>query len=203
MSDGHDVDTALTYQGSTDAKDYETQKIEFTTGRNTKVKLQLPVYEDQEKFEILLKLLREFQAAIDRYDLWTKGSDTVYDFFQQCLRGDARDAWETSVTDEDEASWNTNVADFVENTIGEDAHEDQIDYLKGTKKPHHMAVKKWFLRLKTIKTYLPFLVNGGQGDALDEAELCKLVVSKISRVVGGPSSGWQVDMRCKVYLIRK
>ena len=59
----------------------------------------------------------------------------MYDFFQQCLIEDARDTWETSVTDEDEASWNTNVADFVENIIGEDAHEDQIDYLKGTKSP--------------------------------------------------------------------
>ena len=113
MSDGHDVDPALTYQGSTDAKDYETQKIEFTKGRNTKVKLQLPVYEDQENFEILLKLLRGFQAAIDRYNLWTREADTVYDFFQQCLRGDAKDAWKISVTDKDEASWNTNVADFV------------------------------------------------------------------------------------------
>ena len=51
MSDGHDVDPALTYQGFADTKDYETQKIEFIRGRNAKVKLQLPVYEDQEILE--------------------------------------------------------------------------------------------------------------------------------------------------------
>ena len=85
MSDGHNVGPVLTYQGSTDAKYYETEKTKFTRGRNAKVNLQLPVYEDQENFEILLKLLREFQAAIDRYDLWTKGADIVYDFFNNVL----------------------------------------------------------------------------------------------------------------------
>ena len=85
MSDGNDVNPLLTYQGSTDAKDYETQKIKFTRETNAKVKLQLPVYEEQENSEILLKLLQELQASINRYHLWTKGADTVYIFFNNVL----------------------------------------------------------------------------------------------------------------------
>ena len=53
--------------------------------RNAKVKPQIPVYEDQENFKISLKLLREFQVAINRYDLWTKGEDTVNNFFNNVL----------------------------------------------------------------------------------------------------------------------
>ena len=52
--------------------EYETKKFELQRARTTqKLVLQFPIYEDQEDMEILLKLLREFNRAVDRYQVWT------------------------------------------------------------------------------------------------------------------------------------
>ena len=70
-----------------------------------KAKIPVPCYEDQEDQEIFLKLLREFEGAIDLHDLWTTTDEAkVYDMFQQYLGGDTLDTWVDLVVDENEAS---------------------------------------------------------------------------------------------------
>ena len=143
MSNESEFDVPMTYGRDISEESYDHHKIEFQKNTKTKVKLSFPIYEDQDNLEILFKLIREFQAAIDRYTLWDKvGEESVYDYFQQCLAGDAKDAWYTVVTDEDKDSWETNLEELVDTLIGEEAYEAQLDYLKDTKKPAKMPERK-------------------------------------------------------------
>ena len=99
--------------------------------------------------------------------------------FQQRHVGDDLDTWFDIVVDEDEASWSAYLEEFVERLIGEDIYENQRDYIKEVKKPRDMHVRKWLLRLKTMSTYFPFLLNGGNGNIFTEKELVKIIGKNI------------------------
>ena len=62
MSNESEFDVPLTYGKDISGESYDHHKIEFQKITNTKVKLSFPIYEDQDNLEILLKLIREFQA---------------------------------------------------------------------------------------------------------------------------------------------
>ena len=103
------------------------------------------------------------------------GEARVYDYFQRCLSGNALNTWTDVVDEEEKDVWKDNLAGFIERIMGEEAHENMVDYIKDTKKPNSMSVKTWLMRMKAINTYLPFLENGGDGDQLTESELAKTI----------------------------
>ena len=43
-----------------------------------------------------------------------------------------------------------------------DAHKDQVKYLRNTKKPSNMQVKKWFKRIRFINQMLRLLQEGAK-----------------------------------------
>ena len=51
------------------------------------------------------------------------------------------------------------------------AAEEQINYLRTTKKPKSMKVVDWIRRMKTINNYLPFI--GDNVERLSEANLIR------------------------------
>ena len=80
----------------------------------TKVKLEFPIYEDQENMELRCKLVRSFRKTVNSYELFTLLEDAeVYDWFNQCLSGDALDTWESIVVDKDKSNWNENQAQLI------------------------------------------------------------------------------------------
>ena len=176
-----EYEVPLKIKSALDRKEYETKKFELQRARTTqKLVLQFPIYEDQEDMEILLKLLREFNRAVDRYQVWTDFGDArVYDMFQNCLGGDALDTWFDIVIDEERVNWQDYVEELIERLMGEEVYENQIDYIMESKKPREMNVRKWILRLKTMNTYLPFLKHGGNGNKFSEEELVKIVAKGI------------------------
>ena len=142
---------------------FETKRREFLKADGTtKVKLDFPIYGEQEELELLLKLIRSYNKAVMRYDLCTiLGADEVYDRFQQCLGGDAFDMWEAIATTQNQTNWEPNINELIELLIGEDAYEEQRDYyLEDIKKPHEMKTRTWILQMKVINTYLPALEGG-------------------------------------------
>ena len=64
--------------------------------------------------------------------------------------------------------------EMVEVLIGEDAGEDQLIYLRETKKPSQLNVQAWIRRMKAIKAYLPVLGE----TALTEIELVQIITQK-------------------------
>ena len=173
----------LKYESDLKSSDYDKRTLKFAITRGgEKLELTFPIYDNQEDYEILLKLLRDFNKAIDRYSLWVcVGEARVYDYFQRCLSGAALDAWTGVVDDEKQEVWEDNIADLIERILGEDAHENMVDYLKDTKKPNNMSIKGWLMRMQAINTYLPFLESGGDGDQLTERELVKYISKNIPR----------------------
>ena len=78
-----DYDVPFSIKSKIFRDDCESKKIELVNGRDQMLKLQCPIYEDQEDQEFVLKLLREFQRAIERHNLWNLTDEAkVYDMFQ-------------------------------------------------------------------------------------------------------------------------
>ena len=66
----------MKYVSELKSSDYVTRTLKFATTRGgEKLEFTLPIYDDQEDYEILLKLIREFCKAVDRYDLWVNIGD--------------------------------------------------------------------------------------------------------------------------------
>ena len=60
----------LRYETKISSSDYQSATIKFARTRGgEKIELKIPIYEDQENYEVLFKLLREFNHVIDIYDL--------------------------------------------------------------------------------------------------------------------------------------
>lgn len=179
MVDSEDVPIA--YENTLAKADYSVKKIEFIKDDDvTKVKLEFPIYEEQENQEILVKLVRQFRKAVESYDLFNHlGGAEVYDKFKQCLEGDALDTWEAIVVDEDEANWNANIAQLLDVLINDEAFANQKEYLQETRKPNSMTMKKWTLRLKSINSYLPYLGLENGEVAMTEDELVKIITRNI------------------------
>ena len=176
---------------------YQTKRMEFTKADGTtKVKLEFPIYEDQENLELFLKLIRTFRKTVEAYDLFTLlGEAEVYDRFKQCLGGDALDTWEALLVDEDQVTWDNNLVELIEVLTGDDSFEMQKDYILETRKPNNMSTRTWVLRMKAMNAYLPVLgLNNGE-DAMSEQELVRVISRNIPnswkarfKMVGGHHS---------------
>jgi len=60
--------------------------------------------------------------------------------------------------------------------LGVNALDNQIEYLKETKKPEKMSVKQWINRIKNINSYLPLMAL--EFVPLTEKQLITEVISK-------------------------
>eukprot|EP00592_Proboscia_alata_P012805 CAMPEP_0194393894 /NCGR_PEP_ID=MMETSP0174-20130528/123548_1 /TAXON_ID=216777 /ORGANISM="Proboscia alata, Strain PI-D3" /LENGTH=287 /DNA_ID=CAMNT_0039189621 /DNA_START=367 /DNA_END=1231 /DNA_ORIENTATION=- len=67
--------------------------------------------------------------------------------------------------------------ELVETLMGEDAGEEQLLYLRETKKPSELKVQSWIRRMKAINAYLPSLGE----TALTELELVRIITQRIPR----------------------
>ena len=67
----------------------------------------------------------------------------------------------------------------METLIGDEAYDEQLEYLQDTRKPHDMEVHKWIQRMKTINSYLPTLSNGAI--SLTEIQLVKMITRNIPK----------------------
>ena len=99
------------------------------------------VYEDNNDEEFL-KLMKEFQNYVSTYSIWEEenAARTIYRNFRRCLAGAARDLWDQiNVVDEDEErdelTFENHVRELTSAILGEDALQNQKDYLKSTPKP--------------------------------------------------------------------
>ena len=138
------VDAPLKYKTMIDSDKLATIKQEFKLADNEIVKLEIPKF-NNESDEYLLLTLREFNDMIKTYDLFTLLNATkFYDRFRRCLSGDAVDTWNGLIagTTKNLANFTTAQLELVETLIGDEAYDDQIEYLQDTQKLPDMDVNK-------------------------------------------------------------
>ena len=152
-------DVPIRLEKTLDNIKFATQKLEFVKeDGKTKVKQEFPVYEAQENYELLCKLVRTYMRSVKDYNLFKLfGPTEVYDRFWQCLGGDSLNTWDALVENKKEQHWKRDLANLMTVLIGRNAYEYQKDYLFEVKKPGNMSVKSFALRLKAINAYLPVL----------------------------------------------
>ena len=68
-------------------------------GAQTRRRAQIPIVEDEEDPKVCCKLYKEFLDLIDASRLNLSTGALRFEFFRQCLRGGARDNWDSVLTD--------------------------------------------------------------------------------------------------------
>ena len=76
----------------------------------------------------------------------------------------------------DTINFNHSISDLIMILIGDDAYQDQLNYLQETRKPRNTSVTEWTRRVKKINSYLEILKKCGK--SLSEAELVQQVLAK-------------------------
>ncbi len=61
--------------------------------------------------------------------------------------------------------------------LGEDAFDDQKEYLENTKKHEKISAKQWINHLRNINSYLPFMKEGVA--AYSKRDLIKIITKNI------------------------
>mmetsp|Transcript_57964 Transcript_57964/g.67648 ORF Transcript_57964/g.67648 Transcript_57964/m.67648 type:complete len:302 (+) Transcript_57964:88-993(+) len=172
-------DPPLKYNGTKDLEKVTSVKLEFTLKTGELIKVSFSKYTD-EVHEILLLLIREYKDKVKTYDLHNLLTDEqVFDMFRRCLGGDALDTWDGLITSKtkNKTNFDNAMLELVETLMGEDAGEEQLLYLRETKKPSELKVQSWIRRMKAINAYLPSLGE----TALTELELVRIITQRIPR----------------------
>jgi hypothetical protein len=112
-------------------------------------KTKFNIFEDGND-EDYLKLIKEFQNYIDTYEIWNDehAAYIVYKNFRRCLAGAARDLWDQIIVREnddderDKLTFSKHAMALTRAVIGDDALQNQKDYLKNNFLPAHDGVRR-------------------------------------------------------------
>ena len=139
------IDAPLRYSTVIDSDKITTIKQEFKLSDGKVMDIEILKF-NNESNEFLLLTLREFNNMVDTYDLFTllNGAE-VYDRFQRYLSRDALDTWNGLIAGKTKNTTHFKTAqlELAETLIGDEAHDDQIEYLQDTRKPRDMDVSTW------------------------------------------------------------
>ena len=87
--------------------------------------------------------------------------------------------WPHFRENKNKTNFKTSQVKSVKALVGEDAYEEQTEYLWETKKPQDMDVHRWIRRMKAISSYLPTLNSGAT--ALTEDQLVRLITKSMPK----------------------
>lgn len=78
-----------------------------------------------------------FHHLGNTYDLWVNETEgEVYDRVRRCFGGDELDTWKDIISEQalNEPGFSTYLGSQIEKIVEDDSHEDQVSYLRKTKK---------------------------------------------------------------------
>ena len=143
-----------------------------------KIRVSIPKYNDTEN-EILLMTCKEMLNVVSTYELFkNEKGERVFDRFRQNLGGAALDAWDDAVTgvSKTEHYFKEAINELVEEIMGDEAYEEQYEYMTETMKPKDLDVASWTRQLRKMNSYLPFLKKGAK--PIEEPEFVKKIHTK-------------------------
>ena len=135
-----------------------TQKFK-KDGEEIKVNLYQFSNDGDESIELLLTLIKDFDNMVSTYGLFTELTVTkVIDRFRRCLSGTALEDWDLIRSTTPANTRDAFLAckfELIEKILDDEAVENQVQYLKRTKKPRSVEVKRWIKRMRLINSFLP------------------------------------------------
>ena len=155
---------------------------------NEEIKIGILTFREGDE-EQYLRTIREFGDMVTTYNLWAnENAQRVYSRFRRCFLGDSLDTWVETIEgmDLNQQKISLLVSNMTEIILREGAAEDQIEYLRTTKKPKDLTSKNWIRRLRSINRYLPYMQHGQQ--RLGNNELARIVSETLPRT-------WRKDFR--------
>ena len=165
----------ISYESSFLEKEKKVAQKFTKDGEEIRVSLYEFSNDGEQSAELLLALIQNFDNMVTTYDLFNTLSVTkVIDRFRRCLSGTALQDWDLirqAAPNNTQANFLNCKFSLIEEVMDIDVAEDTINYLKRTKKPRDLCVKKWIKRMRLINSYVPQMENGAV--LLTEQELIK------------------------------
>ena len=158
----------MTYESKPDKQN--RTKIKWTHGRGanpTTESEKIAVYDDTAK-EDFLRTLAEYREVLIDYPHLQQDANatTACRIFKRCLKGSAKNSCSRAVATVNGGVIDTNarLETVVEETtsmiLGLNAYDNQLEYLKTTKKPRKLSVEEWMRRIQNINLHMVNMENG-------------------------------------------
>ena len=152
----------LTYDAKPDKQN--RIKIEWTHGRGVNARTEsekVAEYDDTAK-EDYLRTLAQFKEILLDYPYLQSNNEapTACRIFKRCLKGSAKESYSRAVAGVNRGTINTNlqleevVEEITNRILGRNAYDNQIEYLRTTKKPRKLTVNEWIQRIQNINLHL-------------------------------------------------
>ena len=172
----------MTYEAKPDKQ--TRIKVEWTHGRGANPRTEsekLAVYDDTAKEDYLRTLAEYREVLIDYPHLQNDANaTTACRIFKRCLKGSAKNTCSRAVAAVNGGVIDTNghletvLQETTSVILGINAYDNQMEYLKTTKKPRKLSVDDWMRRIQNINLHM---VNMEQGATLlDDRTLIKEII---------------------------
>ena len=176
-----------------------------------KIKVKIICYKSEDP-EVLLRMIRDFNNMITTYDLFNKESaPEVFSRFRRCLTGNGLDIWLSIIIgkNQDKTNFEDPLYILIRILLGKDAYNDQVEYLRDTRKPRDINVTSWTRQLKTINSYLELMKKDGK--AFTEEGLIRKIIAKYAprvwiddfKLAGGHKCLTVADCLAKLKLLER
>ena len=153
--------------------------------------VDLPLYTSDSPKTTTVHLCREFFNMVDTYDLFdAESAPRVYNRFRRCLQGIPRDEWDdtTDGITKTKDAFLVTLKMFLQDIVGDEAHQDQDTYLRQTRKPDDMSIDRWIQQILTYNNNLEYIDGARIGAAMPERSLITLVITPNIPTGGSPIS---------------
>ena len=136
--------------------------VKVQEGNGDKNKKSVPIYDGLSDQELFLITINEFPILMDSFPAMVSNANInkTINSFRECIHSDAKRYVNQIVTTGNTATedtFNNEVLELTENIIGEEAHEDQVAYLRRTAKPHGRSLQAWIQHIQHINGLLPHM----------------------------------------------
>ena len=129
-----------------------------------------------------MRKLIEFRSLLDDYEELKEDAkeSIITRMFKKILKSSAKISFMANIKSLEESEKDTyeGVKDAIKATskeiLGNDAYDNQVEYLKKTKKPRKMSVDEWLKKVQNINFALPYIDM--DEEKLSTKELIKEVV---------------------------
>ena len=166
----------------------KTIKVSCSDADDNVCKEELPLFTNNSPEELLIQLLEEILAMQERFEWFVDDGDgnndadtkkkLIFQHFGRALKGMPQRKWAKIIKNHHNYTLNSfrdKAERLISEGLGEEAYEEQYQYLCETKKPRDMKVSDWIDRLEVINERLPLIDRSA--DKLSERETIRKVIS--------------------------
>ena len=137
-----------------------------------------------EAFERLQRALEIQWKAISSNK--TNGAQVLFDAFDTMLTGEASIEWNDVLSTSDDRTWESFkllVSEFITRKIlPDDAYKRQVEYMTARRKPRHLSMQDWTLRICTLNRYLALEIllslERGPSSQVSNCDVSRLVETR-------------------------